>query len=58
MALNSHPYLGALLVRPDGYVAWDVDRDVKAGDLIGLRDALTQWLGEPTNHPPDHRQSK
>jgi 2-polyprenyl-6-methoxyphenol hydroxylase-like FAD-dependent oxidoreductase len=57
-ALTASTNLGALLVRPDGYVAWAVDLDVKAGDLIGLRDALTQWLGEPTNHPPDHRQSK
>ncbi|MFC5832127.1 FAD-dependent monooxygenase [Nonomuraea insulae] len=31
----------ALLVRPDGYVAW-------AGDLDGAGDALTTWFGPPT----------
>jgi 3-(3-hydroxy-phenyl)propionate hydroxylase len=33
---------GAVLVRPDGYVAW-------AGELAdpGLRDALTTWFGPP-----------
>jgi hypothetical protein len=33
----------ALLVRPDGYVAW-------VGDLteVGLADALTTWFGPPT----------
>ena len=39
--------LGALLVRPDGYVAWAVDGEVEAGDLISLRDTLTRWFGEP-----------
>ncbi|MGH2775436.1 MAG: FAD-dependent monooxygenase, partial [Actinomycetota bacterium] len=33
----------AVLIRPDGYVAW-------AGDLtqVGLADALTKWFGPPT----------
>lgn len=33
----------AVLVRPDGYVAWVGD-----GTDSGLRDALTQWFGPPT----------
>jgi FAD binding domain/Aromatic-ring hydroxylase, C-terminal len=32
----------AVLIRPDGYVAWVGD-----GTDIGLRDALTTWLGSP-----------
>jgi 3-(3-hydroxy-phenyl)propionate hydroxylase len=41
------PYLGAvktptaILIRPDGYVAW-----VGEGTDAGLRDALTTWFGE------------
>jgi 3-(3-hydroxy-phenyl)propionate hydroxylase len=33
----------AVLIRPDGYVAW-------VGELtdVGLRDALTTWFGPPT----------
>jgi 2-polyprenyl-6-methoxyphenol hydroxylase-like FAD-dependent oxidoreductase len=34
---------GAVLVRPDGYVAW-----TGAGVDAGLIDALTTWLGPPT----------
>ena len=43
------PVLGAIaaptavLIRPDGYVAWVGD-----GTDHGLRDALTTWLGPPT----------
>ncbi|WP_225409502.1 FAD-dependent monooxygenase [Stigmatella hybrida] len=33
----------AVLVRPDGHVAWVGD-----GTDLGLRDALTQWFGPPT----------
>jgi hypothetical protein len=33
---------GALLVRPDGYVAW-----VGEGTQSGLADALTRWFGPP-----------
>ena len=32
----------AVLVRPDGYVAW-----VGNGDAVGLADALTRWFGPP-----------
>jgi 3-(3-hydroxy-phenyl)propionate hydroxylase len=32
----------AVLIRPDGYVAWVGD-----GTDTGLRDALTTWLGSP-----------
>jgi 3-(3-hydroxy-phenyl)propionate hydroxylase len=35
----------AVLVRPDGYVAW-----VGEGDDRGLADALITWFGPPT--PP------
>jgi 3-(3-hydroxy-phenyl)propionate hydroxylase len=34
---------GAVLVRPDGYVAWVGDRT-----HVGLADALTTWFGAPT----------
>jgi hypothetical protein len=42
-ALGAVPAPGAVLVRPDGYVAW-------VGDLTqpGLADALTTWFGSPT----------
>jgi hypothetical protein len=33
----------AVLVRPDGYVAWAGD-----GTDAGLTDVLTRWLGPPT----------
>jgi 3-(3-hydroxy-phenyl)propionate hydroxylase len=35
----------AVLIRPDGYVAW-----VGEGDRthLGLHDALTTWFGPPT----------
>jgi hypothetical protein len=32
----------AVLIRPDGYVAW-----VGEGADTGLRDALTTWFGAP-----------
>jgi hypothetical protein len=42
-ALGPVNAITAMLVRPDGYVAW-------LGDLaqIGLADALTTWFGPPT----------
>jgi hypothetical protein len=33
----------AVLIRPDGYVAWVGDRT-----HLGLQDALTTWFGPPT----------
>jgi 3-(3-hydroxy-phenyl)propionate hydroxylase len=33
----------AVLIRPDGYVAWVGD-----GTQLGLSDALTTWFGPPT----------
>jgi 3-(3-hydroxy-phenyl)propionate hydroxylase len=33
----------AVLIRPDGYVAWVGDRSG-----LGLADALTRWFGPPT----------
>ena len=36
----------ALLIRPDGYVAWVGDRP-----HLGLADALTTWFGPPTCGP-------
>jgi len=42
-ALGTVPAPTAVLIRPDGYVAW-------VGDLtqVGLADALTTWFGPPT----------
>jgi hypothetical protein len=39
----------AVLIRPDGYVAWVGD-----GTDMGLREALTSWFGAPTPPRPDH----
>jgi hypothetical protein len=45
-ALGAVTAPAAMLIRPDGYVAW-------VGDLtqLGLADALTTWFG-PTPRPP------
>jgi 2-polyprenyl-6-methoxyphenol hydroxylase-like FAD-dependent oxidoreductase len=40
------PDLTALLIRPDGYVAWAANG---APDLDELRSALTQWFGPPAS---------
>ncbi|HTL34988.1 MAG TPA: hypothetical protein VL326_17785 [Kofleriaceae bacterium] len=37
------PSPGAVLIRPDGHVAWVGD-----GTDAGLHDALTKWFGPPT----------
>jgi hypothetical protein len=41
--LGAVPAPTAVLIRPDGYVAW-----VSEGSVRGLRDALTTWFGPPT----------
>lgn len=40
--LGAVPAPAAVLIRPDGYVAW-----VGAGSEQGLREALTNWFGPP-----------
>lgn len=42
-AVGIVPAPGAVLVRPDGYVAWVGD-----GSDAGLADAMTTWFGPPT----------
>jgi len=41
-ALGAVPAPAAVVVRPDGYVAWVGD-----GTQLGLEDALTTWFGPP-----------
>ncbi len=43
------PGLAALLIRPDGFVAWAVDRDAAPAD--GLPAALAAWFGSPGAPP-------
>jgi 2-polyprenyl-6-methoxyphenol hydroxylase-like FAD-dependent oxidoreductase len=40
----------ALLIRPDGYVAWAAEQDGVA-EQDGLRDALARWFGVPQERP-------
>jgi 2-polyprenyl-6-methoxyphenol hydroxylase-like FAD-dependent oxidoreductase len=42
----------AVLIRPDGHVAWVGD-----GTDLGLADALTTWFGRPTRHQPPREQA-
>jgi 3-(3-hydroxy-phenyl)propionate hydroxylase len=42
-ALGAVAAPSAVLIRPDGYVAWVGD-----GTQLGLADALTTWFGPPT----------
>jgi 2-polyprenyl-6-methoxyphenol hydroxylase-like FAD-dependent oxidoreductase len=42
-ALGTVPAAGAVLIRPDGYVAWVGDKTP-----VGLGDALASWFGGPT----------
>ena len=41
----------AVLVRPDGYVAWVGDITKVGLDKVGLDDALTTWFGPPAAQP-------
>jgi 3-(3-hydroxy-phenyl)propionate hydroxylase len=41
-AIGAVPAPSAVLVRPDGYVAWVGD-----GTSAGLNEALTKWFGVP-----------
>ncbi|MEP6666914.1 MAG: hypothetical protein ABJA81_10735, partial [Nocardioidaceae bacterium] len=38
----------AVLIRPDGHVAWVGD-----GTQTGLREALTTWFGPPVENRPE-----
>ncbi|MEV7159458.1 aromatic-ring hydroxylase C-terminal domain-containing protein [Streptomyces misionensis] len=42
---SSRPELAAVLVRPDGFMAWAVDAGAQAS--IGLTEALEEWSGVP-----------
>lgn len=42
--------LAAVVIRPDGYVAW---ASAAPGGTIGLTDALRRWFGEPRPHGDD-----
>ncbi len=44
-AQSPSPPAAALLIRPDGYVAWAASQDAPHTD--GLRHALTNWFGAP-----------
>jgi 3-(3-hydroxy-phenyl)propionate hydroxylase len=46
-AIGAVPAPAAVLVRPDGHVAWVGD-----GTDTGLRDALTTWFGAPSGATP------
>jgi 2-polyprenyl-6-methoxyphenol hydroxylase-like FAD-dependent oxidoreductase len=44
---KEEPELAGLLIRPDGYIAWAVDREVEPGRVRSdLRAALATWFGD------------
>jgi 2-polyprenyl-6-methoxyphenol hydroxylase-like FAD-dependent oxidoreductase len=45
----------AMLVRPDGYVAWASDEQDAARRAAPLQVALTHWCGAPTGRPATER---
>ena len=52
--LGAVPAPTAVLIRPDGHVAWVGDEDEAHP---GLLDALTTWFGPPVGGPPAQRPS-
>jgi 2-polyprenyl-6-methoxyphenol hydroxylase-like FAD-dependent oxidoreductase len=40
----------ALLIRPDGHVAWAAADGPREAEAQGLREALTRWFGGPSEH--------
>ena len=46
-AIGAVPAPTAVLIRPDGYVAWVGGRDQVGAPHAGLADALTVWFGPP-----------
>jgi hypothetical protein len=55
-ATTAEPPAEAILIRPDGYVAWTAGPGTSA-PADGLREALRAWFGAPTarpQHPADH----
>jgi hypothetical protein len=46
IAATAEPPADAVLIRPDGYVAWAADADTP-GPADGLRHALRTWFGDP-----------
>jgi hypothetical protein len=46
-SIAEHP-AAALLIRPDGYVAWAAD-EFGPADEAALRAALQRWFGTPTS---------
>ncbi|MFE3192419.1 FAD-dependent monooxygenase [Nocardia sp. NPDC059240] len=49
-ATSPQPPAAALLIRPDGYIAWATD-DFTPSDHTPLRAALHRWFGAPTPTP-------
>jgi hypothetical protein len=46
IAGSSHAPAGAVLIRPDGYVAWAAD-EAGSADINRLHCAISRWFGAP-----------